>query len=130
MAGQEDSELRRQAYRERNRLLKLVKASSPERAQVLRPLCENVGWMKARLDMAREEIGEAKLTIEYQHGGGQSGVTENPVFRAYEALFRSYISGLGKLLDALPPAVAAAAAAKEPKKTQLALIYERRKQAG
>ena len=130
MAGQEDSERRRQAYRERNRLLKLVKTSSPERAQVLRPLCENVGWMKARLDMAREEIGEAELTIEYQHGGGQSGVTENPVFRAYEALFRSYISGLGKLLDALPPAAAAAAAAKEPKKTQLALIYERRKQAG
>lgn len=130
MAGQEDSELRRQAYRERNRLLKLVKTSSPERAQVLRPLCENVGWMKARLDMAREEIGEAGLTIEYQHGGGQSGVTENPALRAYEALFRAYISGLGKLLDELPPATAAAAAAKEPKKTQLALIYERRKQAG
>ncbi len=130
MADAAESELRRQAFRERNRLLKLVKASSPERATALRPLCENVGWMKARLDIAREEIGEADLTIEYQHGKDQYGVTENPVFRAYEALFRSYVSGLVKILEALPPAEAAAAAAKETKRTQLALIAARREQAG
>lgn len=130
MAGTQDSELRRKACRERNRLLKLVKQSGSERAQALRPLCDNVGWMKARLDMAIEELGEAEMTVEYQHGKDQSGVMENPAIRAYEGLFRAYIAGLTKLLDALPPAEAAAAAAKEPKKTQLAMIWARRENAG
>lgn len=126
----QDGELRRQACRERNRLNKLVKAASPERAQALKPLCENVGWMKARLDMAREEIGEAELTIEYQHGKDQSGVMENPAIRAYEGLFRSYIAGLAKILDALPQAAAEKATAEAPKKTQLELIRARRANAG
>lgn len=122
----EQDELQRQAFRERNRLQKLLKQTTPEKAAALRPLCENVGWMKARLDLAREEIAGEPLTVEYQHGEKQSGVTENPAIKAYEALFRSYVTGLSKIMDALPAAALASAMAKEPKKTQLAVIYERR----
>lgn len=125
-----DSELIRQALRERNRLQKLLKQSSSERAQALKPLCENVGWLKARLDAAREEIGEEPLTVEYQNGEKQSGVTENPALRAYEGLFRSYIAGLAKIVDALPPAAAEVALNKAAPQTKLALIKARREKAG
>lgn len=127
---QPDNELKRQALRERNRLQKLLKQSSSERAQALKPLCENVGWLKARLDVAREEIGEEPLTVEYQNGEKQSGVTENPALRAYEGLFRSYIAGLAKIVDALPPAAAEVALNKAAPQTKLALIKARREKAG
>ena len=129
MANEYESELRHQAFRERNRLQKLIKKTSPERAQVLKPLCENVGFLKARLDMAREELDGEPLVIEYQHGKDQSGTTENPAFRAYEGLFRSYVAGLAKILDALPQAVSTAAFNAEPKQTQLAIIKARRTEA-
>lgn len=114
------------AARERNRLLRLLKASSPFRAQALKPVCENVGWMKAQLDRAREEIGDAALVVEYQHGKDQSGTMINPAYTAYEMLFKSYVSGLAKILDALPPAAAKAAEAQEPKGTVLALVRARK----
>lgn len=128
--GGDESELTRQALRERNRLVKLLKQTSAERAQTLKPVCENVGWMKARLDAARTEIGDAPLTVEYQNGDKQSGITENPALRVYESLFRSYIAGLAKILDALPPSAADAAINKAPVQTQLALIKARREKAG
>lgn len=130
MSKEYESELRRQACRERNRLVKILKESTPERAKALRPVCENVGFLKARLDLARDELEGEDLIIEYQHGKDQSGTMENPIFRAYEGLFRAYIAGLGKILDALPPAKAANIAEKEPKKTQLALIMAKREASG
>lgn len=125
----EESELQQQAARERNRLLKLLKQSSSERAQALRPMCGNVGWMKARLDVARAEIGEAPLTVEYQNGEKQSGVTENPAIKAYESLFRAYVAGLAKIIEALPPAATDVAINKAPAQTKLALIKARREKA-
>lgn len=127
---QNDNELKRQALRERNRLQKLLKQSNSERAQALMPMCENVGWMKARLDVARKEIGEAPLTVEYQHGEKQSGVTENPAIKAYESLFRAYIAGLSKIIDALPPTAAEAAIANAPNRTMLEMIKSRREKTG
>lgn len=122
----EENELERDARRETNRLVKLVRGTIPARAQVIRPLCENVGWMKAKLDRARARIGEDDLTVEYQHGKDQSGIMANPALTAYEMLFKSYVSGLVKILDQLPPAEAQRAIEKEPKKTMLAIIQERR----
>ncbi len=39
--------------------------------------------------------------MEYDNGGGQTGVRENPAFRAYEALWKTYLSGLDALLKLL-----------------------------
>ena len=62
----------------------------------------NVSWMKSKLDDARTAIGEDGITVEYDNGGGQTGVRENPAFRAYEALWKTYLSGLDALLKLLP----------------------------
>lgn len=126
-----DDELRRNAQREQSKLLKLLRKSAPEKAQALRPMCENVGWLKARLDLAREELGAAPITVEYQNGETQRGTTENPAIKAYEGLFRSYLAGMSKILDALPGEAAKVAASQvsEAKQTKLELIRSRRDRA-
>lgn len=96
------------------------------------PLFDNICWMQIKLEDAREEIGEAGLLTEYDNGGGQSGVRQNPAFKAYEALWKSYCTGLGILLPQLPDAAkdsATAAARNAAPETALALVLGKRKDA-
>ncbi len=96
------------------------------------PLFDNICWMQIKLEDAREEIGEAGLLTEYDNGGGQSGVRQNPAFKAYEALWKSYCAGLQILLAELPDSAKAAAVAagqKTAPETALALVLGKRKDA-
>lgn len=68
----------------------------------LAPVIENLAWMRLKLDEGRAELKAASLTCEYDNGGGQSGVRENPIFRSYLNLWRGYIAGLEKLQAVLP----------------------------
>lgn len=86
------------------------------RQKALAPVIENLAFMRMKLDAAREQIGLAPLVIEYDNGGGQSGKRENPLFKAYENLWRSYMAGVGRILEALPEEVAQAEAAAQPEK--------------
>lgn len=79
---------------------------SEDRLTLLAPVIENVAWMRVQLEEARKDIKTSKVVIKYDNGGGQSGLRENPLFKGYEALWKSYMSGLSKLLDLLPPAEA------------------------
>ncbi len=69
--------------------------------KLLEPVIENTAWMRVKLDDARELVGEEGITVEYNNGGGQTGVRENPNMKAYEALWKSYVVGLQKITDAL-----------------------------
>jgi hypothetical protein len=103
-----------------------------EKIDALTPLFDNICWMQIKLDDARAEIGEDGLLTEYDNGGGQSGVRQNPAFKAYEALWKSYCTGLGILLAELPDnakAAATAAGQKTAPETALALVLGRRKEA-
>ena len=84
--------------------------------------------MKSKLDDARTAIGEDGITVEYDNGGGQTGVRENPAFRAYEALWKTYLSGLDALLKLLPEGAAEDPALSAVKPASaLALVQGRRK---
>lgn len=76
---------------------------SKRRMDALKPVVENTAWMKAKLDDARETIKNSQIVISYDNGGGQKGIRENPLFKGYESLWKSYMIGMGKILDALPP---------------------------
>ena len=41
-----------------------------------------------------KQIPNESLTVEYDNGGGQSGIRENPFFPAYEKLLASYTKTL------------------------------------
>ena len=73
-----------------------------QKLKVMMPIIENVAWMKVKLEDARELIRDADIVVEYDNGGGQRGIRENPLFKGYESLWKSYISGMNQIMDMLP----------------------------
>ena len=74
-----------------------------KRIALLAPVIENTAWMKAKLDDARAAVKDSNVVVKYNNGGGQEGLRENPLYKGYEALWKSYMAGMGRILDALPP---------------------------
>lgn len=55
--------------------------------------------MAARIQIEGEKIESESLIVDYDNGGGQSGVRENPFYIAYEKLLASYIKTLAAAKD-------------------------------
>ena len=55
--------------------------------------------MAARILIEGEKIKAEPLVIDYDNGGGQSGVRENPFYPAYEKLINTYIKTLAAAKD-------------------------------
>lgn len=100
----DDVEIKARAEEEQNRLTKILKSAnvSERRMMILSPVIVNTAWMKAKLDDARDAIKNSQIAISYDNGGGQKGIRENPLFKGYESLWRSYIQGVDRILSALP----------------------------
>ncbi len=75
---------------------------SENRIKSLEPIIENVAWMKEKLDDARAKIATSSVVIPYDNGGGQTGLRENPLYKGYESLFKSYITGMDRIFGVLP----------------------------
>ena len=124
------TEIEKRCAAERRKLARFLSKNglNEEKIKSLAPVILNVSWMKSKLDDARTAIGEDGITVEYDNGGGQTGVRENPAFRAYEALWKTYLSGLDALLKLLPAGAAEDPALSEVKPASaLALVQGRRK---
>ena len=123
----EEKNLQKIANKEKSRLKRLLKkAKTPEnKMQILLPVIENTSWMKAKLEEARQDVEDEKLTCEYDNGGGQVGVRENPKIKAYEALWKAYMTGMKMVIDAMPDGAPAKAKEIEKQKTALELIREK-----
>ena len=119
------SSLTEQASAEAERLKRLLFdcGVSDKRLELLAPLIENVAWMKVKLDEAREAVKTSAVVIAYDNGGGQKGIRENPLYKGYEALWKSYITGFSKLLEYVPKEVVEKEAADiERPKTVLEIV--------
>lgn len=103
-----ETEIKARAEEEQNRItdLLLEVGISDKRMNLLGPIILNTAWMKAKLDDAREAIKNSNIVISYDNGGGQKGIRENPLFKGYESLWRSYMAGMNKILECLPEEVA------------------------
>ena len=99
-----DNRIENLAEEEKQRLRSLLfdYGISERKMHVLAPIIENTAWMKVKLDDAREQVKQSSVVIAYDNGGGQKGLRENPLFKGYESLFKSYMSGMSKILDCLP----------------------------
>lgn len=119
--------------KENNRILNILAESGVKGSRIdsLRPIIENVAWMKAKLDDAREAIKTSNVVIPYDNGGGQKGLRENPLFKGYESLWKSYMLGMGKILECLPnEIIKQEVETADTPKTLLELVREKhRKQA-
>ena len=98
------------------------------RIKMLSSVIENVSWMKVKLDKTREAIKTSSVVIPYDNGGGQKGIRENPLFKGYESLWKSYISGMEKILAVLPSEAQAIKEEVEKPKTMLELVRNKHKQ--
>ena len=100
-----DSELKARASEEKKRIIAILKDAgiSKRRMDMLKPVIENVSWMRAKLDDSRELIKNSNIVMLYDNGGGQRGIRENPAFKGYESLWKAYMQGMNRILDTLPP---------------------------
>lgn len=57
-------------------------------------LSEQLKLIRAKLEEEGSRIPSEDLIVEYDNGGGQCGVRENPFFVAYEKLLASYTKAL------------------------------------
>lgn len=81
----------------------LDKANVPQQNRaVLAPVIDNMAWQRIKLDETRIEMQNASVVCDYDNGGGQTGVRENPIFKAYINLWRAYMLGLEKFTSYLP----------------------------
>lgn len=95
---------------------------SEKKIEMYMRIIENVAWMAYKLDEARETIKSTQVAIPYDNGGGQKGIRENPLYKGYEALWKSYMSGMEKIFSLLPEEVAEVQEVEEKPKTVLELI--------
>ena len=100
----DDNEIRVRAEEEQQRILDLLTevGISDKRMKLMEPVILNTAWMKAKLDDAREAIKHSNIVISYDNGGNQRGIRINPLFTGYEALWKSYMAGMSRILDCLP----------------------------
>lgn len=118
------------AKEEEQRLKSLLfSCGIPEkRIKMLDSVIENTAWMKAKLDDTREQIRGTSVAIPYDNGGGQTGIRENPLFKGYSGLWKSYMSGMNTIMGLLPREVAAMEVAQiEKPKTMLDLVRDKHK---
>ena len=113
---------------EKQRLTALLFDCGVRKARVdaLDAVVTNTAWMKAKLDETRDMIKNTQVAIPYDNGGGQSGIRENPLFKGYESLWKSYMAGMNVITAAMPPAEVEREADKiETPKTVLQLVKAR-----
>ncbi len=102
---------------------------SDKKRAVLNGVIENVAWMKVKLEDTREKIKHLDVAIPYDNGGGQTGIRENPLFKGYEQLWKSYMSGMGRILDLLPDEIAEPVDDMKPKSVLELVVAKHRKEA-
>lgn len=121
-----------QAIAEAERLTRLLFdcGISERKVKLLEKVIENTAWMKAKLDDTREQIRDTSVAIPYNNGGGQMGIRENPLFKGYSALWKSYMSGMNTIMGLLPKEIVEAEAENiEQPKTMLELVRAKHRSA-
>lgn len=110
--------------REKERLLSALSffGVPEQKIELYQDIIENVAWMKYKLDETRATIKNSSVAIPYDNGGGQTGIRENPLFKGYQGLFKSYMSGMNQILALLPDEVAEEVVEEEKPPTVLELI--------
>lgn len=110
---------------EKIKSLLLSSGVSEQRVDALAAVIENTSWMKIKLEDTRAKIGDSSVAIRYDNGGGQTGIRENPLYKGYSSLFKGYMSGMDKILAALPPEEAREVELPDKPKTVLEMVRGR-----
>ena len=96
-------EIEQAARKEKNKIRKQLRdAKIPaHKMKLIEATIDNVALMKAKLDEMREQLLTEKAMVDYDNGGGQKGVRENPFFKRYESFFKTYTLGMSEIFECL-----------------------------
>lgn len=75
---------------------------SDNRIASLETIIEECAFMRHKLNVAKKDIRESSIVIPYDNGGNQRGIRENPLFKGYESLLKSYLLALDRIISVLP----------------------------
>ena len=62
-------------------------------------LAESILFMAEKLKESRILMADESLVVEYDNGGGQKGIRENPHYVAFEHLMATYTKSLRQLME-------------------------------
>lgn len=124
-----EERLKDEAEDEMLRLKAILQEAGVSKAKIkaLNPIITNTAWMMVKLDDARALIRGSNIAIPYDNGGGQTGIRENPMFRGYEALWKSYMAGMKQIIEAMPEDAENRSSELQKPKTMLEIVRERHK---
>ena len=90
--------------KEHKRLETLLDAAEvpQQKRQVLEPVIDNISWMRVKLDETRDLMKNNQVICTYDNGGNQKGIRENPLYKGFYNLWKSYLAGLEKFTSYLP----------------------------
>lgn len=117
--------------KERNRMKRLLKdlGVDEHRIKMLDSVIDKTALLCVKLEDEAEKLEDATLIIEYDNGGGQKGTRQNPLYQAYESLWKAYMLGMTQIM-ASTGAVKIEEKAKDLKpQSVLALVRSKQKQA-
>ena len=74
-----------------------AKKAETTQADRVTTMIRQADFMAAKLEESRQRIEDMDIVIEYDNGGGQSGIRENPWVTAYEKLLTTFNKTLATL---------------------------------
>ena len=89
---------------EEKRLQDLLKRAEvpAQKAEALKPVINNMAFQKAKLEETMELMKDEAVVNEYDNGGDQKGIHENPLYKGYISLYKVYLQSLDKFVGAFP----------------------------
>ena len=75
---------------------------SEQRQAALDTVIFNLAMMRCKLEETAQQIYAEDVVSAYNNGNGQQGTHENPLFRGYNSLWKSYLAGLAVYTAVLP----------------------------
>lgn len=121
--------LKRLARAEEKQIRRILEDLPVKQQEALEPVVQNTAWMKIQLDRSRDLIATDRIVMNYDNGGGQEGIRENPAFKGYEALWKAYMQGINKILEATAGKVSQEGKERLQQPSVLELVKAKRKQA-
>ena len=117
--------------KEKRRIIREMKKGKipAHKMKLLDATVSNAALLKVKLEEMKERALTEEVEIEYDNGGGQKGIRDNPFLKRYESLFKTYMLAMDKVLAAFPNDSEATKKKLEPEKpeTVLDMIKAKRK---
>lgn len=89
-------------------LAPMVSALSEDVRPLAQTLATNCARLSATMDACWSDYSRKGAVVEYDNGGGQSGVRENPAYACYIKASRELGGAIGKLVQMVGPGTVAA----------------------